>query len=59
MKSRVQRARAQVRRLMGVCCALEYDARGGVMDYEVRDPSVCGPTPIDTHPWACFLPKGC
>lgn len=46
MKSRVQRARAQVRQLMGVCCALEYDARGGVMDYEVRDPSVCGPTPI-------------
>lgn len=46
MKSRVQRARAQVRELMGVCCALEYDSRGGVMDYEVRDPSVCGPTPI-------------
>jgi RNA polymerase sigma-70 factor, ECF subfamily len=47
MKSRVQRARAQVRQLMGVCCALEYDARGSVMDYEVRDPSVCGPTPIE------------
>lgn len=46
MKSRVQRARAQVRQLMGVCCALEYDARGSVMDYEVRDPSVCGPTPV-------------
>jgi RNA polymerase sigma-70 factor (ECF subfamily) len=46
MKSRVQRARAQVRQLMGVCCALEYDARGGVMDYEVRDPSICRPVPI-------------
>jgi RNA polymerase sigma-70 factor (ECF subfamily) len=44
MKSRVQRARAQVRQLLGACCALEYDTRGSVMDYEVRDPSACGPT---------------
>lgn len=45
MKSRVQRGRDQVRELMLRCCALEVDARGAVMDYEVRDRTICGPTP--------------
>ena len=43
MKSRVQRARNQVRSMLVRCCALDVDARGGVVDFAVRDPSVCGP----------------
>jgi RNA polymerase sigma-70 factor, ECF subfamily len=46
MKSRVQRARQQLRRLMESCCAVDLDAAGGVMDYEVRDASACGPAPV-------------
>lgn len=45
MKSRVQRARDQVRELMLRCCDVELDVRGSVMDYAVRDRSVCGPAP--------------
>lgn len=44
MKSRVQRAREQVRRQLLRCCRVELDARGGVMDYERRDDSACGPS---------------
>ncbi len=45
MKSRVQRARDQMRTQMLRCCEVERDVRGGVIDYAVRDRSVCGPTP--------------
>lgn len=43
MKSRVQRARARLREMMLRCCDLELDARGGITDYLVRDPAICGP----------------
>lgn len=41
MKSRVQRAREQVRRMLLRCCSVEIDARGAPMDYAVKDPSAC------------------
>lgn len=43
MKSRVQRAREQVREQLLRCCTVQLDVRGAVMDYEVRDRTVCGP----------------
>lgn len=39
MKSRVQRARAQLRDMLHTCCAIEIDARGRVVDVAPRDPS--------------------
>lgn len=45
MKSRVQRARGQLRAMMLRCCHLELDTRGVVTDYAVRDPTVCGADP--------------
>lgn len=47
MKSRVQRARVQLRAMMLRCCDLDLDTRGVVTDYIVRDPSVCGAAPPD------------
>lgn len=38
MKSRVQRARARLRDLLDGCCAIEVDARGGIVDCEPRQP---------------------
>jgi len=43
MKSRVQRGRTKLRAMMLRCCELELDTRGAVIDYVVRDTSVCGP----------------
>jgi hypothetical protein len=40
----VQRAREQVRGQLLRCCSVELDARGGVMDYAVKDQSACGPS---------------
>ncbi len=33
MKSRVQRARAQLKELFILCCEIEFDRRGGIIDY--------------------------
>jgi RNA polymerase sigma-70 factor, ECF subfamily len=41
MKSRVQRGRAELRRLVEDCCAIDLDARGHVHDLTPRGPS-CG-----------------
>jgi len=38
MKSRVQRGRRQLKRMLDDCCAIELDRRRGVADYTVRDP---------------------
>jgi RNA polymerase sigma-70 factor (ECF subfamily) len=45
MKSRVQRARRQLRDMFLECCIIELDRRGGIRDYAVRDAakSRCGP----------------
>lgn len=36
VKSRVLRARLQVRRMIEECCQLEMDAQGGIMDFVVK-----------------------
>lgn len=41
MKSRVQRGRAQVKQALLRCCAIEFDRRGGVADYQ-RQSGGCG-----------------
>jgi RNA polymerase sigma-70 factor, ECF subfamily len=46
MKSRVQRARQQLKEMLLQCCAVAVDRRGGVSDYEVRQPAACG-NPIE------------
>ena len=43
MKSRVQRARDQVRQDFVECCALQRDARGAIMDVEPRSTNSCAP----------------
>jgi len=42
MKSRVQRGRRQLKRMLDECCAIELDRRGGVAGYAARDGS-CDP----------------
>lgn len=37
MKSRVQRSRARLKDIVNDCCAIEFDRRGGVVDYEPRN----------------------
>lgn len=39
MKSRVQRGRAMLRKLVADCCEVELDARKRIVDYEPREPS--------------------
>lgn len=41
MKSRVQRARRQLRAVLEACCRIDLDRRGGVMGYESRAPRTC------------------
>lgn len=45
MKSRVQRARQQLRGMLTACCQVDLDRRGGIRDFTVRDASKspCGP----------------
>lgn len=45
MKSRVQRAREQLKHMLLRCCEVDVDARGGVADYHVRagSASPCAP----------------
>lgn len=50
MKSRVQRARAQLRDLLEGCCAIELDVRGRVVDCEPRRPP-------PERPDCCARPK--
>ena len=47
MKSRVQRARNQLRDLFSDCCDIHLDRRGGVIDYQSREGGgcVCDTTP--------------
>jgi RNA polymerase sigma-70 factor (ECF subfamily) len=41
MKSRVQRARAQLRDMLVSCCEIELDRRGGITSYRPRN-GPCG-----------------
>jgi RNA polymerase sigma-70 factor (ECF subfamily) len=46
MKSRVQRARDQLKEMLLRCCDVDVDRRRGVADYRVRESAACG-TPKD------------
>lgn len=46
MKSRVQRARDQLKEMLLRCCEVDVDRRRGVADYRVRESAACG-TPND------------
>ena len=41
MKSRVQRGRQQIRKMLDECCVIELDRRRGVVEYEERRPGSC------------------
>jgi RNA polymerase sigma-70 factor (ECF subfamily) len=42
MKSRVQRARDQLKQMLVRCCEVAVDSRGGVSDFHLREPGACG-----------------
>jgi RNA polymerase sigma-70 factor (ECF subfamily) len=44
MKTRVQRARAQLKTLLAHCCEIELDRRGGIIGYQPRNDSCCSRT---------------
>jgi RNA polymerase sigma-70 factor, ECF subfamily len=41
MKSRVQRGRQQLRKMLNECCLIELDRRRGVVEFEERRPGSC------------------
>jgi RNA polymerase sigma-70 factor (ECF subfamily) len=41
MKSRVQRGREQLRKMLVRCCEIQVDVRGGVADFHLRFPGAC------------------
>jgi RNA polymerase sigma-70 factor (ECF subfamily) len=51
MKSRVQRGRRQLKRMLDDCCLIQLDGRRGVADFEARAPecSPCGNAPDGKH----------
>jgi RNA polymerase sigma-70 factor (ECF subfamily) len=63
MKSRVQRGREQLRQMLVRCCDIDVDVRGGVSDFQARDPGACGdwrdePTPSERcGSGACAAPR--
>ena len=42
MKARVQRGRSKLKDVVLDCCEVEFDRRGGLIDYERRRGSACG-----------------
>lgn len=48
MKSRVQRGRRQLKRMLDDCCLIQLDGRRSVADFEVRAPECnpCGNAPV-------------
>lgn len=49
MKSRVQRARGQLKAMLLRCCEIDVDQRRGVSDFHLRDAAACG-TSSDSLP---------
>jgi RNA polymerase sigma-70 factor (ECF subfamily) len=43
MKSRVQRGRERLRRMLVQCCEISVDVRGGVSDFHARSAAACEP----------------
>lgn len=58
MKSRVQRGRTQLRRMLVTCCAIAVDVRGGVSDFHAREPGKCG-GPAPAEPAGACRPGPC
>ena len=58
MKSRVQRAREQLKQMLVRCCEVNVDARSGVSDYQVRDSAKCGTPSGDSTKVRC-VPGAC
>lgn len=50
MKSRVQRARKQLRTVLEDCCRIKLDRRGGIIGYEPRRPDSCTCSPCLSEP---------
>ncbi len=42
MKSRVQRGRGKLKDVILACCEVEFDQRGGLVDYRRRSDGICG-----------------
>ena len=57
LKSRVQRARRQLKDMMLQCCRIALDRRGGVVDYSPRQSSdsPCGDSSVDRTPSECRI----
>lgn len=49
MKSRVQRGRKQLKKMLDECCVIQLDRRRGVIDYEVRQ-AACNPCDGSSKP---------
>jgi RNA polymerase sigma-70 factor (ECF subfamily) len=58
MKSRVQRGREQLRRMLVTCCAIAVDVRGGVADFHPHEPGACAGPSSDSAAGACG-PRSC
>ena len=59
MKSRVQRAREQLKRMLLQCCEVDVDRRGGVSDYHLRAPDACGSSSNSGPSTGRCVPAGC
>jgi RNA polymerase sigma-70 factor (ECF subfamily) len=59
MKSRVQRARAQLKQILLRCCEIDVDRRGGVSAYQLREPAACENSIDKTEPEGRCAPGGC
>lgn len=54
MKSRVQRAREQLKAMLLRCCEVDVDSRRGVADFHMRESASCGnSTNASTSPSGC------
>jgi RNA polymerase sigma-70 factor (ECF subfamily) len=53
MKSRVQRAREQLKQMLLRCCEVDVDRRRGVSDYHPRNPAACGSQTGEPAPSPC------
>ncbi len=59
MKSRVQRAREQLKQMLVRCCEVDIDRRGGVSDYQVRDSAHCAKPSDDSERGRRCVPGSC
>jgi RNA polymerase sigma-70 factor (ECF subfamily) len=56
MKSRVQRARHQLRALLVACCPVQLDRRGTIVDY-TPPAQTCGCAALETEPLQAAMPS--